>query len=112
MEWLICLTWPRHVYSDSKETSRLLSYYWKFENNTSEWVFLLNQEGPNCVGTLIKSTEREVSYIPEDSMDKCIDFIKVWKMTNFNFIYVSIKNKLIFLALLELFFSPIGILLF
>lgn len=75
-------------------------------------MFLLNQEGPNCVGTLIKSTEREVSYIPEDSMDKCIDFIKVWKMTNFNFIYVSIKNKLIFFALLELFFSPIGILLF
>lgn len=47
-------------------------------------MFLLNQEGPNCVGTLIYSlTEREVSYIPADSMDKYIGFIKVWKRTEF-----------------------------
>ena len=77
MEWLIRLIQPRHVYSNSKQISRLLSYYWKFENNTSEWVVLQNQEGPNCVGTLVYAlTEREVSYIPEDSMDKLISFIK------------------------------------
>ena len=45
-------------------------------------------------------------------MDKFTDFIKVWKMTNFNLIFVSMKNKLIFLGLLELFFSPFGPLLF
>lgn len=40
-------------------------------------MVLQNQEGPNCVGTLVYAlTEREVSYIPEDSMDKFISFIK------------------------------------
>lgn len=46
-------------------------------------MFLLNQEGPNCVVTLISSlTEREISCIPEDSLDKCIDFIESGKCPN------------------------------